>query len=181
MAENEQNVNNATAHVPYEDIAHQGVGSFWSSTLLSAVGVLNRILDQVRPSLLLVTIESGITATRNQLAALSGALVGGQYHVNVGNTYSTYVDGSITVGNTTTAVIAANTDRVYALIVNDSAEEIYLAFGESAVMNTGVRINPNGGAYEMSAAFGNLYTGAINGICATGGMIACTVEGDNAN
>lgn len=70
------------------------------------------------------------------------------------------------VGNTTTEIAAANTSRRYLSIVNDSNEAVYLGIGEDAVMNKGIRINANGGAYEMLGLV--LSFKAINGICLTG-------------
>jgi len=62
------------------------------------------------------------------------------------------------------AVLAANANRLYALLVNDSDTVIYIKLGAAAVVNQGIRINAAGGNYEISSAFGNLYTGAIYGI-----------------
>jgi hypothetical protein len=78
-------------------------------------------------------------------------------------------DTPVSVGSSTTAVLPANGNRVYALFVNDSDEVIYLRRGAAAVLNQGIRLNASGGSYEMSGKFGNLYTGAINAICASGG------------
>lgn len=76
----------------------------------------------------------------------------------------------VTVGATTTAALAADTadTRSYVLLVNDSDEAMYIKCGAAAVMNAGIRINANGGSYEMSAAQGNLVHAAINAICASG-------------
>ena len=91
--------------------------------------------------------------------------------------YTTPTHTQPTVGATTTAVLAANANRLYALIVNDSDEVIYIYLGGNAVMNRGIRINASGGSYEMSKNLGNLYTGVINGICTSGGKVALVLEG----
>lgn len=70
----------------------------------------------------------------------------------------------VAVAITSTAVVAANTQRQYLLLVNDSDTDIYLKLGEAAVVNQGIRLNANGGNFEMSSLVGNLYQGAINGI-----------------
>ncbi len=93
-------------------------------------------------------------------------------------------EGSITptftVVNSSTAsgaVLAANTARRYALIVNDSDTNIYLKVGSAAVANQGIRLNANGGSYEMIAGI-NLMTGAINSIHAgTGNKVLLVTEG----
>ena len=82
-----------------------------------------------------------------------------------------------TIGSTTTAALAANTSRRYALLENDSDEVIYVKIGAAAVLNQGIRINASGGSYEMSAEIGNLNTGAINAICASGSKVLLVVEG----
>ena len=83
----------------------------------------------------------------------------------------------VTVGATTTAALAANTSRIHALLINDSDEAVYIKLGAAAVLNAGIRLNANGGSYEMSEAAGNLYTGAINAICASGSKKLLITEG----
>lgn len=63
--------------------------------------------------------------------------------------------------NGDTAVIAANTNRRYLLIVNDSDTVVYLRLQTgAAAVNQGVRLNASGGSFELSGATG-IYTGAI--------------------
>lgn len=71
---------------------------------------------------------------------------------------------AIAVATTSTAVVAANTQRQYLLLINDSDAVIYLKLGAAAVANQGIRLNANGGSLEMSGPMGNIYQGAINGI-----------------
>ena len=78
---------------------------------------------------------------------------------------------SVTVGATSTEIAAANTDRVEIIIVNDSDEEVYLAQGAAAVMNKGIRLNRRGGTY-----ISGIFTGVINGICASGSKNVCVSE-----
>ena len=72
-----------------------------------------------------------------------------------------------TVGATTTAILASNTSRKGAMIVNDSDSIIYLGIGAAAVAGSGIRLNPNGGAYVVDLT--NLTTQAINGIASGAG------------
>lgn len=81
------------------------------------------------------------------------------------------------IAATTTAALAANTSRRYALLENDSDEVIYIKVGAAAVLNQGIRINASGGSYEMSAEIGNLNTGAINAISTSGSKVLLVVEG----
>lgn len=83
-----------------------------------------------------------------------------------------------TVGNTTTAILPANTDRGYASFVNDSDEDIYLGLGVAAVMNRGKRLNANGGSFEINLT--DLFKGAVNAICSSGGKIITVDEIERA-
>ena len=58
-----------------------------------------------------------------------------------------------------TAVLTANANRICASFVNDSDTPIYLAFGHAAVVGAGIRLNANGGRYEINLT--NLFTGEI--------------------
>lgn len=68
------------------------------------------------------------------------------------------------VATTSTAILAANPNRLYLLSVNDSDTPIYISLGGTAVVNQGLRLNQLGGALEMSQKEGNLYRGLINAI-----------------
>lgn len=68
------------------------------------------------------------------------------------------------VGVASGVAIAANKDRTYLLLVNDSDSVIYIGIGATAVLNKGIRLNPGGGSYEFSPRFGNLSKAAINAI-----------------
>lgn len=81
-----------------------------------------------------------------------------------------------TVGAASVVALAANSRREYACFTNDSDAVIYLALGHTAVINRGIRINVNGGSYEMSRAQGNLYQGTINAISSGAGKNLCVQE-----
>lgn len=72
---------------------------------------------------------------------------------------------SAVVGVASSQVLAGNVKRQGLILVNTSANGIYLAFDAPAVIGAGIFIGPNGGAYTMQA--GNLNRGAVNAI-ATG-------------
>ena len=80
-------------------------------------------------------------------------------------------NSKVAVGSTTTVVMAADPDRKWAVLTNDSDEAIYLGLGEAAVMNEGIRLDPvaataPAGCYKIDA--NNRFTGAINAICTSG-------------
>lgn len=84
---------------------------------------------------------------------------------------------AVTIGSTTTPVLSANPKRRYVILINDSNEEIYIALGATATKNTGIRINANGGSFEMSRGIGNLYLGEIAGVSTSGNMTLLVTEG----
>ena len=83
--------------------------------------------------------------------------------------------GNVSVAAASTEILATNANRNFAELVNDSNEEIYLSLGGTAEASKGIRLNPLGGTYSINAM--NLYTGAINGICASGSKNITVVEG----
>ena len=89
----------------------------------------------------------------------------------------TYGDAPITVGSESTPVLQANPNRKYALLVNDSDVVIYLRIGDDAHLNRGIRLNANGGSYEMSANIGNLDLRAINAIASSSNKNLLVTEG----
>ncbi len=64
-------------------------------------------------------------------------------------------------------ILAANINRIGAAIVNDGAQNIYLAIGHPAEVNKGIFLAAGGGSYEINAV--NLTTQAINGIAVADG------------
>lgn len=72
----------------------------------------------------------------------------------------------VSVGSSDTVVLTANGGRAYAVFVNDSDETIFLALGTLAVINEGIRLNANGGNYEIKKE--NLWVGEVSAICASG-------------
>ncbi len=87
---------------------------------------------------------------------------------------SSFTNTAVTVATTPTTILAANGKRKYAVIVNDSTEPVYLKFGAGAVMNSGVRLNAQGGSLLIDKS--NLYTGLITGICTSGSMVVTVLE-----
>lgn len=83
----------------------------------------------------------------------------------------------VDVGDTSIVVLEANLNRRYAVFTNDSDTVIYLAFADTAVAHKGVRLNPNGGSYEL-APLKNFYDGVVSAVTASGtGKRLCIQEG----
>lgn len=87
-----------------------------------------------------------------------------------------FTHGGADVGTESTLVLAANPRRRYAAVVNDSDTDVYLALGQPAVAHAGIRLNANGGVYEIVGV--NLHGEAIYAVHAGAGTKrVCTVEG----
>jgi len=82
--------------------------------------------------------------------------------------FTSATNSKVTVAATTTEVLEADDTRVFARITNDSDAVIYLALGEDAVMNQGIRLAV-GGYFEINSD--NLYTGSVNAISAAGSKV----------
>lgn len=93
-----------------------------------------------------------------------------------GYTLPTHTEVSVLTSST--AVLAENGARRYALFINDSDTTMYLNLAGTAVVNKGIRLNANGGSYEMSAGQGNLTTQAIKAICASNAKNLLVLEGN---
>jgi hypothetical protein len=87
---------------------------------------------------------------------------------------STVSDETVEIGAGNTAVLAVNTSRHFATFVNDGSESVYLQLAATAAMNTGIRLNANGGSYTISTI--NLYSGAVSAISASGGNVLTVQE-----
>jgi len=74
----------------------------------------------------------------------------------------THSVATVTIASGT--ALAENANRLGALFVNDSTATIYLMIGATAVASQGIRLNANGGVFEMSAANDNVSIDAINAI-----------------
>lgn len=94
--------------------------------------------------------------------------------------YGAVTNGSANVGTASAAVLAANGARVYARIQNLSTAQISLGFGTAAVAGEGIRLaaaGTYGDHYEMARGYGNVFTGAINGITTVDDQAVAVIEG----
>jgi len=86
-------------------------------------------------------------------------------------------DRTTIVGTTSTLVLPARKERVFARLTNDSDEEIYLMLGDNARMNQGIKLekaeNPNN-FWEINNT--NLYNGSIYAICTSGNKRLLVME-----
>ena len=80
--------------------------------------------------------------------------------------FGTGTGGKATVGTTSTLILPRYGGRQYAILINDSNEDIYVNLGDAAVMNSGILLTPKGGAIELTGE--NLHVGDIYAICNSG-------------
>lgn len=89
----------------------------------------------------------------------------------------TYTQVAVNVTVANGEALATSEDRKWALIINDSDTVIYCKVGAAAVLNEPIRLNANGGSFEISPQLGNFATGAINCIHGgTGNKVLLVVE-----
>ena len=85
------------------------------------------------------------------------------------------VPKKVSIGSSDTTVLVRKSNRTFAVFVNDSDEDIYLSLSTLAVMNEGMRLNANGGSYDIDST--NLYTGEVSAICSSGSKNLAVTEG----
>jgi len=59
---------------------------------------------------------------------------------------SSITNFNVSIGTSSTQVLAANSNRKLLILVNDSDEPIYVSLGATATLNNGIRLNASGGA-----------------------------------
>jgi hypothetical protein len=84
-------------------------------------------------------------------------------------------NSAVVVGTTSTLVIAANPNRKFLILVNDSDESIYVTLGSPAVLQEGIMVGSFGGALNIDTAM--LYRGEVTAICESGGKRLTICEG----
>jgi hypothetical protein len=83
----------------------------------------------------------------------------------------------VNVGVASQIVVRDNQYRRKVTLVNDSANIIYVAKSDFAVLNAGVRLNANGGAIvDEPDQTGYIYTGPWSAICAVATQRLCIQE-----
>ena len=122
------------------------------------------------------TVATDLTAIKTAVEILDNVVDGTKARVNImsGTGVATATNTAVSVGVASTTILAANANRKFAIFVNDSTSIQYLALGGTATANSGIRLNPTGGSFEINAT--NLYTGIITGIT-TGTGVITVVEG----
>lgn len=83
-------------------------------------------------------------------------------------------DRTITVGAASVMVLGQNPLRVWASLVNDGDNVIYLQLGAVAISNTGIRLNPAGGSLTIDRNMP--WTGQVHAIAPGGNTVLCGQE-----
>ncbi len=84
-----------------------------------------------------------------------------------GKILTSIIETAKSVTNTSSTVLAADADRLYARFENDGNYKVYLALGATAVMSRGIRLDV-GDIFEIDEH--NRYTGVVTGITTSSGQ-----------
>ncbi len=75
------------------------------------------------------------------------------------------VSTGISVAGTSVTLLGASSSRQYAVFVNDGSVPLYISLdGNAAVAGHGIRLNANGGSYEINSL--NQFISQVNAITA---------------
>jgi len=69
--------------------------------------------------------------------------------------------GSITVGTSATRVLTRNDRRSWAVLVNDSTQDIYVGISRDVGLNAGIRLNSQGGTLILGPDTDMPWTGEV--------------------
>lgn len=114
-----------------------------------------------------------------QLTAIIGllptSLANGRFKVEAIALVETCTPTSATVGIASNPVLAANPNRVSAIFINNSINDVFLSRSGTAVLNAGILLKANGGAYEINST--NLYKGTVSAIATAANSLLAIEEG----
>jgi hypothetical protein len=83
--------------------------------------------------------------------------------------------GAVNVTTSSTQVLPSNASRSYAVLVNNSDEDMWLSLGTAAQENKGILLKASGGQYEINPSA--LWIGEINAIHGgTGNKVIVYIE-----
>ena len=178
----------ATRYQVYADV--DGAGAFVRPDkfnriyLFSTIGIDRVTIEEYEvddPAMFIIQASKGVASDVNVLSCALPAGAATQATLALiltalTNQTVTLTHSIGTAGLASSAMLAANVNRKWALLINDSDTPIYMKVNAAAVLNEGILINP-GGSFEMSAANRNLSTAAINGIASAAGKNVCVTEG----
>lgn len=91
------------------------------------------------------------------------------------------MNSNVIVGTTTTRIVDINTRRRLLILGNNSNEDMYISLGGTAAITSGIPCKANGGVITLEKTrYGDyVFTGEVNGICATGGKVLSVCELDH--
>lgn len=103
-----------------------------------------------------------------------GGSVTSVFETNHGFNKVTYTETAVSVGLTSSQVLAANANRKTATFTNDSSNTVYLSSISAAVLNRGWALYPNGSISFVddvpTTAFTAISTGAASNLCVNEGV-----------
>ena len=83
---------------------------------------------------------------------------------------ATATQSQVSVGTSSTSILAANSGRISFLVKNISTTEVYVYLGATATTSNGIKLK------EGDVIYGDCYTGAITGITDSGTATVSAIE-----
>ncbi len=83
--------------------------------------------------------------------------------------------GSTSVSNSNTEILAANTARRWCVLTNIGNKDVWVAMGQTALVNKGMLLGRSGGSVVMGNDF--MCVDAVNGITSSGSSTIAFQEG----
>lgn len=80
----------------------------------------------------------------------------------------------ISVGTNSTQLLAANPSRLYAHIINNTSNTVYIQYSSSAALNQGIKLSAGGFLFISG---GDLYLGVVNAIALMPNQLIDIIEG----
>ena len=96
-------------------------------------------------------------------------------HFGVRNVGAGQIPTNVSVTNSSTEIIDANAARKWCIITNIGNQDVFLAAGQTALVDKGALLGKRGGAIVLDAS--NMSTEAINGIVSSGTATVMILEG----
>jgi len=86
------------------------------------------------------------------------------------------ISGAFAAGAASLVVRQANAYRKQCSFTNDSVNVIYLAKGDIAILNAGIRLGPAGTCILEPDVFGDIWTGPVSAIATAAASNLCWTE-----
>jgi len=146
---------------------------------LSTVSVIETLLDgtvsistgtvNIGNSINVSNIENGTVSISNASVGISGTVTVENITIASAPAHTTYAVTSVS-----TTISSTSATRKFLIITNNTDTDVWVSLGTVSAVNKGICLFNYGSAYEMSAGYGNLFTGDITAIIS--GTVSKTIQ-----